>query len=586
MPEKRSLNRSVLLAAAFLAGYAATSLWLGPGHQLTVVGAAVLCLVPLGANLGLLANTGSHYRRQNAFWGLWATACVLWSAGQLLWAVALLSRRQPRPTLLADVVFFLSVVPMLSALSVRPYRRRLGKALRYGYVDLALLAGWCLYLYGFFVLVPGAASTGSPLYQWHYRELTAAANLLLVALLFAVWRDTRSGWHRVYGHLLGASSLHAVAWLLVRWAVAHGSYSTGSLFDLPLLASFLWFGIAGLDASRLSFDLDEAPGISIDHRWALRLAVAGIVSLPLMGVWAMFADATVEVRRMRIDLTLAAIAIGILLLLLRQHLVDRNRRSLLLDTQLSLDKTNRLQAHLVLTEKLASLGELAAGAAREIGDPLTAIFGYTELLLAETGTSERIRSAAQKIQVQAHRTRSLVDNLLRFARQVSPEKAPLDLNGLLSSAVQLHRFHLSDRDVVVKLELDPDLPAVRGDPKLLLQVFYEIINNAADAMRPAGGGRLTIRTCLEGAGVGVGFADTGPGLDHPERVFDPFYTTKDVGKGTGLGLSMCYGIVKEHGGQITCRNIPGSGALFHIELPAVVMPLQLKHLIESVARTS
>jgi signal transduction histidine kinase len=577
---ERSLTRFIGMACLFLGGYAAVSLWLGPGRRLYIFAAVVLCMVPLAANLGLLANSGSRYRRQNIFWTLWAIGCLLWSTGELIWAIGLLSQNRTNPPGIADLVFFLSVVPMLGALAVRPHRRGLGKALRYGYTDLGLLAAWCLYLYGYFVLVPGTATIASPLYQWHYIELTAAVGLLLAALLFVLRRATRDGWRRLYAHLLGASLLHAAGWLLVRWAIALGDYHAGSLWDLPLLASFLWIGIAGIESYRLAPAPVEIPGIVVDHRWALRLAVAGVVALSLLGAWSVLAPSERIVRHYRIDLTLGAIFVGVSLLLLRQRRVDGHRRSLMRDTQRSLDQTNRLQAYMVLNEKLASLGDLAAGAAREMGDPLTAIFGYTELLLAEPGASERVRSAAHKIQTQARRTRALVENLLRFARQVPAERTLLDLNALLSSVVQLHRFHLSDCNVVAKLDREPNLPAVRGDPKLLLQVFYEIIDNAADAMRPSGGGRLSIRTHLEGANVAVEFADTGPGLEHPELVFDPFYTTKEIGKGTGLGLSMCYGIIQEHGGQIACQNREEGGALFRIELPAVVLPLPLKALFE------
>jgi two-component system NtrC family sensor kinase len=322
---------------------------------------------------------------------------------------------------------------------------------------------------------------------------------------------------------------------------------------------------------------------AVDHQWALRLAIGGLVSVPLLGAASVLFSSRPSVHQYRIDLTLGAIVIGMLLVLLRQRRVDQHRRSLLRDTHRSLDQTNRMQTYMVLNEKLASLGDLAANAAREMGDPLTAVFGYTELLLAEPQAGERVRANAQKIQAQARRTRRLVDNLLRFARQVPAERTLLDLNALLSSVVQLHRFHLSDCNVVAKLEREPNLPAVRGDPKLLLQVFYEIIDNAADAMKPAGGGRLSIRTHLEGDSVSVEFADNGPGLDHPERVFDPFYTTKEIGKGTGLGLSMCYGIVHEHQGRISCHNRKEGGALFRIEFPAVVLPLPLKSLFEPAA---
>ena len=584
MPNSGSLTKSLLALTAFVGGYAAVSLSLGAGPALDVFASIILCLVPLAANLGFLANGGSPYRRQNAFWALWAIACGLWSLGELLLAIGRLHLDRPALAQAADFVFFMSVVPTISAVAVRPHRRGLTRALRYGYLDLALLTAWGAFLYGYFVVAPTAGTGNLSVYSRNYFDLTLAVNLVLVAALIFQHRQTRGDWRKLYAYLLGASALHGAGWLLIRWAIARAAYFPGSLYDLPLLASFAWLGYAGLEAHRLAPAPEESDGRAADHRWALRLSVIGIVSLPLLGGWAMLAPSAPAVERFRLDLTLSAILIGMLLLLLRQSRVDVHRRALLKDTRLSLDKTNRLQAHLVLTEKLASLGQLAADAAREISDPLAAIFGYTDLLLSEPEASGSVQAAARKIQVQAHRTGALVDNLLRFAQQVTAEKCLLDMNALLSSAVELQRFELSGRQVSVQLDLEPNLPAIRGNPKLLLQVFYEIINNAADAMDSASGGVLAIHTWLKRGDVAVEFSDSGPGMERPDLVFDPFYTTKAVGKGTGLGLSMCYGIVNEHGGLITCHNRAEGGAVFRIELPAVIIPLPLQHLLNSAAR--
>ena len=585
MTGARWLSRTFLLACFLLAAYAAVALLVAPGRARSAFGVVVLCLAPLVANLGLLSSSGSHYRRQNAFWVLWAAGCALWSAAELLWAIPLLRGGQIAPQGVADLLFFLSLAPMLAALSLRPHRRRIANALRNGYVDLLLLICLWLYLYGYFVLAPSVFSPGPAGYAPPYAGLTAAANFLLAPLLFQLWRTTRTGWRRLYGHLLGAASLHAAAWLAIRWALVRGVYHAGSLWDVPLIASFLWFGWTGMEAHRLKPTPEEWPG-TLSHRWALRLEISGIIAVSVLGALAIIGARNMQTAHFRADLTLVAIVVGMLLLLLRQRRVDRYRHRLLEQTQISLDKKNRLQAYLVLTEKLASLGDLAAGAARGISDPLTAIFGYTALLNAEPDAGPRVRSAAQKIEAQAHRTRGLVENLLRFARQVPSEKTLLDLNALLLSVIQLHRFHLADSSVVAHLERGPDLPAVRGDPKLLLQVFDEIIENAADAMRPRGGGRLNIRTRMEGDRIVAEFADTGPGLSHPDLVFDPFYTTKGVGEGTGLGLSICFGIVQEHAGEISCHNGPDGGAVFSISLPAVVLPLPLRSLLEPVGRSS
>lgn len=586
MTDWKTLYKPLFVLVALPGGYAAVSWTLGRGRPLDLFAGVVLCLAPLAANLGFLANAGSPYRRQNAFWMLWAVACGLWSLGELLLATSSWSAHMPALGSVTDFVLFMSVVPMIAALAVCPHRRQWAGALRYGYLDMALLTAWAVFLYGFFVLGPGAGLAKAPASDRNYFLLTLALHLVLLTVLFFQWRKTTGGWRNLYAHLFGASALHGAGWLLICWAVARGSYFPGSPYDLPLLASFVWFGHAGLKAHRESPAPDRGSESKTDHRWALRLSVIGIISLAALGSWAMLASSPAAVEQFRLNLTLGAILLGTLLLLLRQRRVDTYRGALLRDTRLSLDKTNRLQTQLVLTEKLASLGELAADAAREISDPLAAIFGYTELLLAEPDASESVRASARKIQVQAHRTGGLVDNLLRFAQQVSAEKCLLDMNALLSSAVELQRFQLSDRHVTVRLDLEPNLPAIRGNAKLLLQVFYEIINNAADAMDASGGGELGIRTRLERGDVAVEFSDSGPGLERPDLVFDPFYTTKQIGKGSGLGLSMSYGIVSEHGGLITCRNRAEGGALFRVELPAVILPLPLRDLLDTAARPS
>ena len=139
-------------------------------------------------------------------------------------------------------------------------------------------------------------------------------------------------------------------------------------------------------------------------------------------------------------------------------------------------------------------------------------------------------------------------NLLSFARQVPPERTLLDINTVVTNAVQLRTLDLRSSKSRIELQLESVLPGVRGDGNQLMQVFFNIINNAIDAMDGLNHGVLTIKTIRERANVVILFSDTGQGIKDPQRVFDPFYTTKPVGKGTGLGLSICFGIVQEHAG--------------------------------------
>jgi two-component system, NtrC family, sensor kinase len=162
-----------------------------------------------------------------------------------------------------------------------------------------------------------------------------------------------------------------------------------------------------------------------------------------------------------------------------------------------------------------------------------------------------------------------VQNLLSFARQMPPQRKPVQLNAILLRTVQLRAYDLNSHGIEVVERLSENLPDVIGDSLQLQQVFLNILNNAYDAVRetdrPA---RIEITSALTGSHVEVAFRDNGNGVTSPERIFDPFFTTKEVGKGTGLGLSICYGIVREHGGEILCQNNPsGPGATFMVRLP-------------------
>ena len=284
----------------------------------------------------------------------------------------------------------------------------------------------------------------------------------------------------------------------------------------------------------------------------------------------LFSAAPPAVKQFRLLATLFAIVGTTAIVFYRQHLVYLERTGLVHELWGSLENVKRLQTHFVQSEKLASLGQLAAGAAHEINNPLTAILGYSEVLTVGKLGGYASVLARVKIREQARRTKDLVNNLFSFARQVPAEKQLLDLNTVLTGAVQLRNLDLRDKQIRIELENRSVLPAVHGDPNQLLQVFYHLISNAVDAMEAHGGGVLLIRTLRERGNVVIEFSDTGPGMTEPAKVFDPFYTTKPVGKGTGLGLSICYGVMQEHGGSIVGFNRPEGGCTFRLELPAVL----------------
>ncbi|MBV9574446.1 MAG: PAS domain S-box protein, partial [Acidobacteriales bacterium] len=228
-----------------------------------------------------------------------------------------------------------------------------------------------------------------------------------------------------------------------------------------------------------------------------------------------------------------------------------------------------LQAKLMHAEKMAAVGQLVSGVAHEVNNPLTAILGFADLLMENSEVPESARKDLRVILQEAQRTKQIVQNLLSFARQMPPQRKPVQLNVILRRTVQLRAYDFHSRGVEVIQQFDQDLPNVIGDSHQLQQVFLNIVNNAYDAvreaMRPA---RIEITTEARGNFVEISFRDNGNGITFPDRIFDPFFTTKEVGKGTGLGLSICYGIVREHGGEVLCHNnVGGEGATFIVRLP-------------------
>jgi len=226
------------------------------------------------------------------------------------------------------------------------------------------------------------------------------------------------------------------------------------------------------------------------------------------------------------------------------------------------------QEQLLQSEKMSAVGQLIAGVAHELNNPLTAILGYAQLL-EQAGLDHRSADYVKKLFKQAQRTHRVVQNLLSFARQRKPQKQEVDLKKVLEETLALREYDLKVNNITLERDLPENMPSVVADPHQLEQVFLNVINNALDAMLESNGnGVLKVRGFRKGNFACVEFDDSGPGIKDPSRIFDPFYTTKTVGKGTGLGLSICYGIIKEHGGEIVARNRDEGGAAIEIRLPA------------------
>jgi len=599
MPSSKKIVWLVAAWLMLLAVYTTVSLLLPRGNQsLSTFGNLVQCLVPLVANAGLLANAGTPLWRRNAFWMLLALGCTLWMTGQFAWTYYEVYLHRPLPGMFSgDIVFFLHGIPMMAALALRPHRRLEELRLRFGYLDFVLLIVWWTFLYAYIVLPWMYAVPSLGPYNHTYNVVTNIQNMVLVLSLGVLWMRNAGPWKTIYANLFGGAALYMLSSLTLNVASDREEYYTGSLYDLPLISSFLWFALAGLIAYQNRAVLD-APFQGVDESsvetargesvWAARMAMAAVISLPLFAIYTVkYSGDGPAVRDFRLMATFIAAIPLAFLVFLRTHLADADRVRLLAEAEMSVNNLRKLQTQIVQSEKLASLGQLAAGAAHEINNPLTAILGFSDLLADDPTLSEKARGTAGKIRDQARRTKTLVGNLLSFARQVPVERALLDINTVVTNAVQLRTLDLHNPNIKIELQLESVLPSVRGDGNQLLQVFFNIISNAVDAME-TNGGVLTIKSMRNRANVVVLFTDSGPGIKEPDRVFDPFYTTKPVGKGTGLGLSICFGIMQEHGGKISCYNGERGGAVFRVELAALlpVLPSRETQLPTPVPRST
>ncbi len=237
-------------------------------------------------------------------------------------------------------------------------------------------------------------------------------------------------------------------------------------------------------------------------------------------------------------------------------------------------------AQLTQSAKLAAVGELAAGVAHELNQPLMVIRGHAQELLDEGTVPEKITQDLKLIEKQTGRMMRIIDHLRAFARQSSGAFEPVDLNDVINDSFTLITQQLKNNNIEIIKELDDSIPRIWGDPNKLEQVFLNLMTNAKDAMEEMVNGTLTVKSQPvfdkksnqngKATGALILFSDTGVGIgnDILDKIFDPFFTTKEVGKGTGLGLSISYSILKDHGGSIVAESNEGGGTRFRLEFPA------------------
>jgi len=235
----------------------------------------------------------------------------------------------------------------------------------------------------------------------------------------------------------------------------------------------------------------------------------------------------------------------------------------------------RLQEQLIQSEKMSAIGQLIAGVAHDLNNPLASVVGFSDFLAEAGEVPPRLAEPLQVIRQEAERAATIVKNLLSFARRQEGERRRLPIKPILESTLQLLANQLMASRIEATLRVEPGLPDVEVNSNQIKQVFVNLINNGAQAIAETGqGGRIWVTAKRWLDGVAVSVTDSGPGIpdEIAGRVFEPFFTTKPEGKGTGLGLSICQGILKEHGGRLTLEAKPGAGATFIVELPGTTPP--------------
>jgi len=575
---------ALLSGTALLLGFALAPVAFPNPHFRVAMGDLVPLFIIAAASIFSAINARDSRGHLRLFWTLIATGLTMWCFNQACWVWFEVLVRKPVPEpFQGDIVLFLHVVPITAAVAILPHRADEHEEMLPSALNVLILLVWWVVIYAFFVFPEEYIALNVGVYSPRWDFLYLVEGIILIALLASAYFSSSGLWRELYRDLLVASVLYTLSAEAMNSAIARGTYKSGSLYDLPFVAAtlgFLWVAVAGRYRLR---DVPIMPTLKRSTRQvAPQLTQLALLSLPLMAYWALFlGHDDPYLRRVRFIVAMGGIALLAFFVFLKQHLLDQRLLQLLKHSRKSVLNLQRLQGRAVQQAKLASLGELVAIAAGELEFPLSSILSSSEQMAASSNLNREQLSTAQKIGQQARRTRELVGDLLSFSQQTPGEKSPLDLKPLVQRAVQMEGFKLESKMISLTVEGQDRLPRVLGNANQLLQAILQIVENAVDALQEIGGGRLQVSLWSEAGEVIMQFADTGPGMRDPERVFDPFYTTKPVGKGTGLGLSATYGVIQDHKGQISCYNRPEGGAAFEIRLPALTVSAPMAEMVRA-----
>ena len=517
---------------------------------------------------------------QRSFWLLIAFGFCVLSGNMFLWAYYELWLKRPVPSLpIGEFLLFIKLVPILAALALQPHKERSDRTRLLGLFDFSSLLVCWTYVYFFWAMAYLLAANDLARFNQNSDAADAIGNQVCLLILVAVALRSRGRWRGFYLHFLGAFALYSFSSILLNQAIDSGRYYSGSFYDVPWTAALAWFCVMAIN-----YNLDSPPGgpqisdepkienrsSSISILWPARVAMLATLSTPLIGLSLVVSGETQDpVRHFRILLTLFTMLLLTVLLVFKQDLLNFRLGGYLREASEAYSDLRRLEDQLVQNEKLASLGKLVARVAHEINTAMRVVGKNIEVLNSLPCGNHNRQKMTAKIEESARRTNNLVESMLSFAQEMPVNREAVNVKPLLESAMSLTRA-VRHHNVQVEIHEEGAIPMVEADANQMVQVFLHIIANAVDAMEESQVGSLTIMLKANQESVEIEFADTGPGLKDPRRVFEPFYTTKPVGKGVGLGLSTCYGIIRQHGGEIDCRNRPEGGAVVRLLIPVAM----------------
>ena len=549
-----------------LAAFVLAALVLPRSFQLTAFSDIVQCFLLVSGAAAFVPLALRSQGRIRLFWSLITFGVSLWLIYQLLWTYYEVILRTDVPDLFAgDVILFLHIVPLMAALAVRPHVPRDEYSARVGRLDFALLLLWWFYLYVLLVIPWQYVVADVAAYNRHLNAVYVSEEVAFLLGLFTCWVGSKGKWRNLYAGLFGMSLCYASSSTVANWAIARKAYYSGSLYDIPMVASMAWLTWIGLRSKAEKPAADTREVSTLYGVWVARCSMIAVFSLPLFAAWALSDNAVpARVRVFRLTLTLVAAFFMGLMIFVRQHLLDRELIRLLDHSRQSFDSLNRLQAQILQSEKLASIGQLVGGAAHELNNPITAMLGYSDMLLSTPLSAEQHPLAA-RIGQHVRRTKSLVASLISFARQAPAPKGPVDLNTLARTAVKLTQSQWEPLGIKINTQFDPTLPKVLGDSNQLFQVCLQLVANSLQLLNERGGRLLTVSTeqhedmaVLQIATEPIATEPTPPNRLAASNSTDP----ED-----GLGLSACQGILQEHRGQILCQRQENGAIMLRVELP-------------------